>query len=475
MCPHNLNEWADRLESGNHDDPLLDLAARLEASRPPVPGISPSFKTGLRNRLMASAARSSEMTLWRPAFRLLALGVLVLAAMGLWLVWPRGIQTASAADILQRANQVYRLTFQPTDVLYDRLSLDILVGPTERNEIKAELWQTSDGASFRYQLTDPDGQLLYFTQRRQDQVWQSFHSQLVGAEAIWRVYHMSLEDYLHSPLWQPESPDTWETLHGDLSVNWAALDRWLLARQQVCADLFCLLGVAGEGWQCNASECHLDLEDGGQWSVTLLENRFVEGREVYVVALKVSDGDWQRQLWIDRRTFELVEVQDYLGEMLLLRLQPVERAVLAQADLPQDWFSSLPAGVEAVDWKSASGDRLWLISATPAGGTAVSTLTDFQFEIGYELGSVPSANLGVYLWPVGEDHPVQFTGRDGYTIEAGKGTVTVNFSVLPGTMPEGEYRLVVELLDFNGSYSAHRILRQIFEDVRWCIGECTRP
>lgn len=111
MSQHNLNEWPERLEAGNTDDPTLILAAQLEAQRTVAMPMSPDFKTELRNRLLMEYEQSSSIKRWRFGLLLnlrwltLAGGLTILIVAVIVVLFSRP-QSVSAAEIMARAAAV---------------------------------------------------------------------------------------------------------------------------------------------------------------------------------------------------------------------------------------------------------------------------------------------------------------------------------------------------------------------------------
>ncbi len=83
MSQNDLNDWGHRLDSGERDDPLLALAARLQAGRSPAPRPSPNFKSDLRARRLAQSATQRPMR-WATGLALAALLVIVAVVGAAW-------------------------------------------------------------------------------------------------------------------------------------------------------------------------------------------------------------------------------------------------------------------------------------------------------------------------------------------------------------------------------------------------------
>ena len=464
---------------------LVDLALAI---RP-----DPDFATSLEARLSCAVACPPfllaclrqitfivrrQMMHKRIVFALTGAAVLVL--LGLFgpalFGWLQGPTPVSAAEILDRTNA--RLAAQATgaEVLYDRLLID-WHGLTTQRDVLAELWQSLDGEQLRYQLTSAEGDVLYFVQRDGDRLWRSVHARPIGLEAVTRVYEMSLDQY------QAESvpdPSPWELFHSDLSVGWVEIDRVIMQRQGACADLYCLFGVAGGAWECDAEGCTLNVEGDSIVRARLVgEEKLDDGRRVQVVELAMGDG-WTRTLRVDSDSFALVEVVDRERGNFVASLRHLERQALSGPDWPADLFSTIPGDLRVVQagQPGAGPDRLWVISATPEPGVELTAQTEFEVVIGYELASVPEAVLQVNLARPGfenintQDRLPVIKGTDFVEITAGAGQVAVRFSVNLAEeqwLDPGDMALFVMLGTWKGATRLNILAAETFTEYQWYI------
>jgi hypothetical protein len=221
---------------------LLELAATSE------PG--PAFVEALEQRLLAAAALQSEahhlstqsrQPKWRQtmpgksAATAVAIAILVLAVVaGSQLLGEKASRPATAAELWQRANGALVDEAGDAPFTYDRLRLSWQSSDNDYEDIAGELWQSADGAQWRYQLSDAAGTILYFLQQSDGQVWQSIHPQPVGAVAVTELFVQ--------PAGEPVALPEGALVHHDLAAGWLDLRRLLAERTAACVDLYCLLG-----------------------------------------------------------------------------------------------------------------------------------------------------------------------------------------------------------------------------------------
>ncbi|MBF8286140.1 MAG: hypothetical protein HW378_5055, partial [Anaerolineales bacterium] len=104
MSQNDLNDWGRRLDSGDRDDALLALAARLQAGHSPAPRPSPNFKSDLRARLVAQSATQRPMR-WATSLGIAAL-LVIIAAVGLMWWTTRGPSSVTPATVAQHTPSV---------------------------------------------------------------------------------------------------------------------------------------------------------------------------------------------------------------------------------------------------------------------------------------------------------------------------------------------------------------------------------
>lgn len=455
-----------------------DLAERLKTSSTPPPKAPVAYKAGLRARLLSqyNTLPARPARLWLTVSILVGLAVLGLTFVLLWS--PLGIWPASAAEILQHANTALAAQTEGAALIYDRFVLDIQTGMVVQEGAAIELWHSPDGQQFRYQLTAADGSLLYFVQRSGDRFWRSFHNLPVGAEPVRQIYQLSLDQYRQSNL-----PDAFEGQNiSDMTIGWLDING---EHGKACTDLFCLLGITGEEWQCQGKTC-TQFRDGQPIAEALLldDEQLADGQTVHVIEIHPSLGlDWRRVTQIDARTLALVEVADFDRGNLVDRLRLIERQALAATDIPNDFYSTFPAGIELVDMQAvpeptpvSRTNRMWIISVSPEPGTAVDEQTEFVVEVGYDLVTLPEASLQVMLWPAFNWFGGSTENSDPVNITQGEGTVTVRFRVEPRSLDSGQWMLQTSLGTFSGNQLIF-LATTDWSEYQWCIlcGEKVTP
>lgn len=404
--------------------------------------------TTIRRQTMHRQIRSKTLL---PLASVAALLVLLAGALFLSGLWP-GARTASAAELLDRADETLAAQAGDAAVVYDRLSLSWqMAAPNE--EVTAELWQAEDGARFRYQLTAADGTLLYFLQRDGDRIWQSIHPQPVGAAGVQQIVEQAAAD--------PAPPPEGALLHGDLSVGWSDFT-WLLAeRRAACTGLYCLLGVGGAG-------------DDAVTAGPVAEET-VAGRPVVAVTLTMP-GDWQRTVRLDRETMALVEIVDEANGAAVARLRHVERRALPAGEVAAGFFSMMPPGVEMVSRETGAGaaDAVRLLDIAPQPGAPLSGTTTFTVTVGYDLHSVPEAVLRVDLARPGfadvTDGRAPIVGGEQVAVSADQHEATVTFTITwseEAWLGAGEMAPLVTLGHFTGAGRLENLADRHFLDVAW--------
>lgn len=389
-----------------------------------------------------------------------------------------GPAPVSAAEILLRADATLAASLDENTILYDRLSLDWQTGLTTGRNTVVELWQAPEGNKFRYQITDADGNLLYFVQRDGDRVWRSVHTQPVGAESVTKVYTLSLEAY-RAELSVDASP--WLLFYNDLSTGWTALDRLMADRSAVCDDLSCLFSVPDGEWACGkgveGEVCTLSLDGAPMLQARRMgEEKLADGRTVQVVQIDLGE-DWTRTLKVDAETFALVEIADRAQGEPVARLRHLERRPLTEALVDDGLFGAVPQNLEVVlaNQTEAGTDRVWIVSALPEPGEALRGRTEFEVVVGYELASAPEGALKVDLarpgWETVEEGRLPIVkGTEFVEVMAGKDEVTLHFTVNPAEeawLEPGDLALMVTLGTWEGATRFNTLAAETFVDYVW--------
>jgi len=168
----------------------------------------------------------------------------------------------------------------------------------------------------------------------------------------------------------------------------------------------------------------------------VLENNWLtNGREVHQVRLQIADQDdrFYQILKFDTETYELLEIEDYWAGKLHYSIHLSGRDSLSRSDMPDDFFKTIPIGVETRTWDSDapighhSSDRVWVISADPPPGESLTGIVNAHVELGYQLTSVTEAaiNIGGLNWS-GHDTRVGLD-VESVPVEAGEGTIEMDF------------------------------------------------
>lgn len=435
-----LMDWGQRLDAGAQDDETLELAAELKANRPSAPAPPTAFKADLRRQLLNEYERTAAPRLpWlRPvAGTAVAVGILAVAVVAIWLMMSRGPQ---ALNVSLDEIEVARPTKE--EITYDRLLVGWSAPGEELVELLAESWQTADNEQFRGQVTNAEGNLVYFSQSDGQQLWRTYQAQPNqgwGRDPITRLYRTSAADY------QPPQGDAvpeWATVppfYSDLGLEWVSLA--MLQTENQCADAGCVLSKLYRDAECDDTRC---LSRNGptvqKVSVTTTgQETLADGRTVTVFDL-VPDpaGNRHWTVKIDEQSWALVEWVAYMDDVVWRRLQRLERQRLETADLPAEFFSTVPDGLQVNEWQSQAGaeDRVWITAVSPEAG---DTLFDNQgnetvaLTLDYELASVPEALLFVELVPGDwslQSGPLPTFGNNGQwlPIEDGAEPVTVQIN-----------------------------------------------
>jgi hypothetical protein len=385
-----------------------------------------------------------------------ALAVVIVGLLGLlageWLK-DIGSRPVAAAELWERANGALTSEADGAPYVYDRLELAWRSSGNVYENVLVEVWQSSDGTDWRYQLTNERGEVLYFLQRSHGEVWQSVHSQPLGAGPVSEVFaHTAGEEV---PL--PEGA----LLRRDAALGWMALDKMLSERAIACLDLYCLLGI--------------DKEDVAM--LTGIEEAIWEdGRAAYLLEVDLPLG-FTRTLVLDRDSSRLIAVEDRDRGELISRLVHLERRGMTAAELGETFFASVPTGLRLSRTEEQVGvDRVWIIHTSPAPGSIVTTTTPFEVVIGYELVSLPEALIDVALarpdfrpGPGGR-LPVERGGR--VEVDADGNEATITFALGPQELQwlgedKVEMALWVLMGHFTGAHQISVVAGELFTDYQW--------
>lgn len=449
----DYEEWDRRLESGDRSEPLLDLAASLQGSYSPPDDPSPAFENNLRAHLMGQFANTPGRG-FAPPRRLLALGLALFAVIFLTIVglqlMPGSVPTVNAAEVFERASLRLSERLTANDVIYDRILMDWHKGGYKRDGVVAELWRTADGSNLRYQMYD-ENDLLYYDQHDGESLWRSSYVRPVEGNVIKFVYQAPYVPG-HTYMIVTDKQLVAQLLFRDLSTFWSYIDQMVGAENANCADMFCMLSSLGQGWECSEKLCTLNLghvfeeKDFFIHAEVTGQSYLKDGQEVYEVRTYLPEvGDrWYTVLKFDTTTYDLLEIEDYARNELQYRIRLVERKVLTRADLAEDFFRTIPEGIEVRPWESdiplghIEDDVTWIISADPPAGANLSGVVTVQVDIGYKLTSLEEAAIGLGLFWAGHDY-MESIKYDRVPVRGGEGTVQISFTVDADQLGEGEW------------------------------------
>jgi hypothetical protein len=399
-------DWGRRLDAGARDDETLELAAELEENRPSAPAPPADFKADLRRQLLDEYEDTSRPRLpWlRPlAGTAVAVAILAVAVVAIWLMMSGDLQTLDMG-----LDQVGVARPAKGEIVYDRL----LVGWSSPGggsiELVAESWQTADNERFRGQVTDAEGNLVYFSQSDGQQLWRTYQAQPNqgwGREPLSRLYRTSAADY-RPP--QGDAVPEWATtppFYSDLGLEWVSLA--MLQTENQCASAGCLFSKLYQDAECNEARCLLSRGSTTQEISITRKGRetLADGGTVTVFELAPEPtGSWGWTVKIDERNWSVVEWVAYVDDTVRRRVQRLERQRLQTTDLPAGFFSTVPDGLQVNKWQTEAGaeDRVWITAVAPEAG---DTLFDSQanesvvLTLAYELASAPEALLFVELAP----------------------------------------------------------------------------
>jgi hypothetical protein len=448
----NYEEWGRRLESGDRSEPLLSLVSRVQDLYSPSDNLSPAFEKNLRARLLDRFTTDSEFS-FAPPRRLLLWGLTLLAVLTLTVfalqLLPGSVPSVSAAEVFERASLRLSERLAANDVIYDRIIMDWHKGGfQQRDDVVAELWRTADGSHLRYQMYD-ENDLLYYDQHDAESLWRSSYVRPVDGNVIDFVYQAPYVPG-HSYMKMEDKQLVAQLLFRDLSTFWSNIDQMVSGERADCAGFFCALSSIGQGWNCSDNQCTLNLGP-----VFLAENLIIyaevsgqsylkDGQEVYEVRTYLPEvGDrFYTILKFDTTTYDLLEIEDYSRGKLQYRIRLVERQILTWADLPDNFFRTIPEGIEVRSWESdiplghKEDDYAWIISADPPQGASLSGVVTVSVEIGYRLVSIEHAKVGLGLAWAGHDY-MESIKYDKVPVKGGEGTVQISFSVDADQLGEG--------------------------------------
>lgn len=483
----DYEEWGHRLESGDCSDPLIDLANRVQDLYSPADKPSPTFENNLREQLLDQFTNNpgnrSVPTRRLLLGGLIVLAVLILTVTGVQLI-PGNVPTVSAAEIFEKASLRLSERLAPDDVIYDRVMMDWKKGGFQRDDVVTELWRTADGSNLRYQMYD-ENDLLYFDQHDSESLWRSSYVRPVYGNAINFVYQAPYVPG-HTYLNMGDKQLAAQFLFRDLSTFWSNIDQMVSDERKDCQDFFCILSSLGQGWECSDDRCVLNLgsifeeEDTITFAEVAGKGYTKDGQEVYEVRTYLPDiGDrWYTIFKFDTTTYDLLEIEDYSRGKLQFHIRLVERKVLSWADLPDDFFRTIPEGVEVRPWESdiplgrKEDDYAWIISADPTQGASLSGVVTIKVEINYRLASIESANVGLGLAWTGHDY-MESIEYDKVPVKGGEGTVRISFTVDADNLGEGMWAIRPMFFDtmgidtaWNGGVTSQEIL------LEYCV-RCT--
>jgi hypothetical protein len=182
---------------------------------------------------------------------------------------------------------------------------------------------------------------------------------------------------------------------------------------------------------------------------TLEDDWLSNGHQVHQVRLQIKDvGDrYYQVLKFDTTTYDLLEIEDYSRGKLRYRIRLDERQALTRFDLPDDFFKTIPDGVEVRMWDSdaplghQSEDRVWVISADPAPGESLTGTVTAHVALRYRLTSVNRAaiNIGGLNWS-GHDTRVGLDVEQ-VPVEAGEGIVKMDFVFDTNELGDGRWAI----------------------------------
>jgi hypothetical protein len=196
----------------------------------------------------------------------------------------------------------------------------------------------------------------------------------------------------------------------------------------------------------------------------------------------VGDGYYQ-VLKFDTSTYDLLEIEDYSRGKLRYRIRLDERQALTRSDLPDEFFKTIPDGVEVRMWDSdapighQSEDRVWVISADPAPGESLTGTVTAHVELRYRLTSVRRAaiNIGGLNWS-GHDTRVGLDVEQ-VPVEAGEGTIEMDFVFDTSELGDGRWAIhptFRDVLGINTGVAWNSFGTPYGLHLEWCV-RCQDP
>ncbi|HSH80158.1 MAG TPA: hypothetical protein VLA19_16655 [Herpetosiphonaceae bacterium] len=216
-------------------------------------------------------------------------------------------------------------------------------------------------------------------------------------------------------------------------------------------------------------------------STKLLDTpRLADGRSVYVIAMdfyrapamsmfRGHDLALKLTIKVDTADYSLVEIVEQINGKVRSSLQQIERRV--PASVTPDFFTTLPASIPVAEWATPTvgkHDRVWIEAVTPAPGAVLSGQVPFEITVGYELVSVPEAELKAVLWGVKHKNGLS---SDPVRVTQGEGRVKLIFDVNTGSswIGAGDAKLGLSMGMSTGLRSRSIGVTQIFDDYRYNI------
>ena len=448
--------------------------------RPSAP--NRAFKNELRGQLLDQYEQSSFSlaNLGRWAGTAVAFILLAIAVLSIQQVLSGRSSVAAPVSVTRPAIQ--------TEVIYDSLLISWLAPDGTAVELTAESWQTVDGTQFRGQVSDPDGNLLHFAQSDGISLWRTFQSHPdPGWYPANQIYQMSAADY-HPP--QGTTVPEWVTAPPFYSgLAWEGLVTVVLQPAWDCTDFPCVIEQLRNP-AVGIKSADAESENYG-WGGSLIDTETGEdGRSLSILRIDFAPRELEGQaaaqyrlVKVDSETFTVREVTDYDNETMTRRLQRLERQTLAPNTLPAGFFSTVPDSLLVVPWQPQANaeDRVWLINASPAPGTNLSSLqnrpTTIEMEIGYELRSAPEALAFVELLP--GDWDLQSAGFPPYLgnsgvwipISAENSSITIPVQLSIGVEPAPASIVADVKLILRDPQTAYFFHQETLTESRWLFAK----
>jgi hypothetical protein len=265
----------------------------------------------------------------RRLLRGVLVGLILLVVVATALFWiPRHAQPSTPADILDHANRVWGLLAQGAGVTYQKFYLMIDVAPVPY-AATAEVWRSADETQERYQMTDAQGQLIYFLLRSGEKLWRSGSLETLSLTPVNSVFPETLTQYQ-----QELAGGQGQSVMLELA---AGIDRLpspgLPPAGQLCNDLKCFLGDwAQEKGIILTRQKDVTTENGLQAPAVKMD---------YAGDPAAGEAPASCILVIDPESYLMLEYIDPSGNMLHL----LDYRGLSADEVPPDLFTSFPPGV----------------------------------------------------------------------------------------------------------------------------------